>query len=66
LNREIAKGVWYTAAISSDLILRYAGATVTDEDNAEDLWSDILMCMGNEFADIAQKHAGRGDMRMMP
>jgi hypothetical protein len=33
MNREIAKGVWYTAAISSDLILRYAGAPVTEDDN---------------------------------
>jgi putative transcriptional regulator len=66
LNREINKGVWYTAAISSDLILRYAGAPVTEDDNAEDLWSDILTCMGNEYADIAQKFAGPGDVRMMP
>jgi putative transcriptional regulator len=66
LNREISKGVWYTASISSDLILRYAGAPVTEDDNAEDLWSDILTCMGNEYAAIAQKNAGPGDRRLMP
>jgi putative transcriptional regulator len=66
LNREINKGVWYTAAISSDLILRYAGAPVTEDDNAEDLWSDIMTCMGNKYADIARKHGGPGDMRLKP
>jgi putative transcriptional regulator len=25
LSREISKGVWYTAAVSKDFILRYAG-----------------------------------------
>jgi hypothetical protein len=53
LNREIAKGVWYTAAISSDLILY--DMPVTEDDNADDLWSDILTCMGNEYAVIAEK-----------
>lgn len=66
LQREISKGVWYTAAVSSDFILRYAGAPCKDEDNKEDLWSDILSCMGGKYAKIAEMHAGRGDMRMMP
>mmetsp|Transcript_18882 Transcript_18882/g.29097 ORF Transcript_18882/g.29097 Transcript_18882/m.29097 type:complete len:423 (-) Transcript_18882:321-1589(-) len=66
LSREIAKGVWYTAAVSSDFILRYAGAPTTIEDNKDDLWSDILTCMGGKHADIASQHSGRGDMRMMP
>jgi putative transcriptional regulator len=66
LQREISKGVWYTAAVSADFILRYAGAPCTEEDNKEDLWSDILSCMGGKYAEIAQMHAGRGDMRMMP
>lgn len=66
LQREISKGVWYTAAVSSDFILRYAGAPCTDEDNKEDLWSDILSCMGGKYEKIAEMHAGRGDMRMMP
>jgi len=66
LQREISKGVWYTAAASSDLILRYAGALCTDEDNKDDLWSDILSCMGGDYAKIAEMHAGRGDKRMMP
>jgi len=66
LSREISKGVWYTAAVSSDFILRYAGADVTSEDNANDLWSDMLNCMGGDFKKVAMMHEGRGDMRMMP
>jgi len=65
LSREIGKGVWYTAAISEDFILRYAGAPVTMDDNKDDLWSDILACMGGNYADIARQNVGRGDMRMM-
>jgi len=66
LQREMAKGVWYTASCSSDFLLRYAGAPTTAEDDANDLWSDILKCMGGEFAQIARQHGGRGDQRMMP
>jgi len=66
LSREIAKGVWYTAAVSSDFILRYAGAPVTADDNPNDLWSDILTCMGGKYADLAGMHGGRGDNRLMP
>lgn len=66
LQREITKGVWYTSSVSSDFILRYAGAPCTDQDNKDDLWSDILSCMGGNYAKIAEMHAGRGDMRMMP
>jgi putative transcriptional regulator len=66
LNRELSKGVWYMAAVSSDLILRYAGAPLTAADNEKDLWSDILTCMGRDYAEIARIHAGRGDTRMMP
>lgn len=66
LSREINKGVWYTAAVSADFVLRYAGAPITTEDNQDDLWSDILTCMGGKFDDIARQNIGRGDMRMMP
>lgn len=66
LSREISKGVWYTASCSSDFILRYAGAPVEDNDNKADLWSDILTSMGGEYAEIAENHSGKGDMRMMP
>ena len=66
LDREIKKGVWYIASASSDFLLRYAGAPTTSDDNPKDLWSDILTCMGGEYADIATQHAGRGDKRMMP
>lgn len=66
LQREIAKGVWYTAAASSDLIMRYAGAPVTENDNTNDLWSDILACMGSQYEEVAQSHASRGDNRLAP
>jgi putative transcriptional regulator len=67
LDREITKGVWYTAAVAPDLLLRYAGALTTEQDNVHDLWSDILTCMGPKFADIAQRYSDqRGDLRMMP
>jgi len=66
LEREIQKGVWYIASTSSDFLLRYAGAPVTEEDDETDLWADILTCMGENYAEIARKHGGRGDRRMMP
>ena len=61
LEKEISKGVWYTASVSSDFLLRYAGAPVTKEDNPKDLWADIMSCMGANYAKIAQQHAGKGD-----
>lgn len=64
LQREINKGVWHVAAVSSDLILRYAGAPITTDDNPQDLWSDILTCMGGKYATIANAHQGRGDLRV--
>jgi len=66
LTREIEKGVWYIAAASADLILRYAGAPVSKDDNPSDLWADILSCMGEKFENIAVAHSGRGDDRMLP
>ena len=66
LEREIAKGVWYTCAASSDFVLRYAGAPLTNEDDAQDLWSDVMRCMGGDYEEIAEQHSGRGDDRMMP
>jgi len=64
LSREVSKGVWYTAAVSPDFILRYAGAPVYEADNAKDLWSDILTAMGGKYEEIAKRYAGRGDARM--
>ena len=66
LTREIEKGVWYIAAASADLILRYAGAPVSKDDNPSDLWADVLSCMGERYEDIALAHSGRGDDRMLP
>uniref|UniRef100_A0A6S8S5M8 Transcriptional regulator n=3 Tax=Ditylum brightwellii TaxID=49249 RepID=A0A6S8S5M8_9STRA len=65
LRREISKGVWYTASCSEDFILRY----VKPHDNSirgEDLWTELLTTMGGHFEDIAWKHSGKGDTRMMP
>lgn len=66
LSREIEKGVWYVAAASADLILRYAGAPVTEEDNAKDLWADVLACMGEKYEEVAKAYGGRGDRRIAP
>jgi len=65
LSKEISKGVWYTASVSPEFILRYAGSPQGSKDNA-DLWSDILSCMGKQHAEIAKRHAGRGDKRAIP
>jgi len=46
LSREVSKGVWYLASVSNDFILRYAGAPTDNRDNTDDLWADILTCMG--------------------
>mmetsp|Transcript_5265 Transcript_5265/g.10280 ORF Transcript_5265/g.10280 Transcript_5265/m.10280 type:complete len:416 (+) Transcript_5265:151-1398(+) len=66
LSREIEKGVWYVAAASADLILRYAGAPVEEGDNASDLWADVLSTMGGKYEEIALANSGRGDSRMLP
>jgi putative transcriptional regulator len=66
LDREVQKGVWYIASTSSDFLLRYAGAPVTQDDNTDDLWSDVLTCMGGDYSEIAKQNTGRGDHRMMP
>jgi len=66
LEREIKKGVWYVASASSDFMLRYAGAPTTEEDDVQDLWVDILNCMGENYVEIARKHGGPGDRRIMP
>ena len=66
LQREIDKGVWYLAAASADLVLRYAGAPVRADDDPADLWRDVLACLGEDFAEVARAHAGRGDERMLP
>jgi len=66
LSREIEKGVWYVAAASADLILRYAGAPVMEEDNTKDLWADVLSCMGGKYEEVAKAYGGRGDRRIAP
>lgn len=66
LSREVSKGVWYPASVSSDFILRYAGAPLSDDDNPSDLWADILTCMGGKFEAVAKQYSKKGDRRMMP
>jgi putative transcriptional regulator len=67
LEREISKGVWYICAASPDLILRYAGAPIEQGDIKDDLWSDVLTCMGGDYVHIAGKYASPGgDMRLKP
>jgi len=64
IEREVSKGVWHIASVSPDFILRYAGAPICSGDNAYDLWSDVLTCMGGKYAEVARRYAGRGDMRI--
>ena len=64
LNREIMRGVWYMASVSPDLILRYAGAPQSEQDNLDDLWADILTALGGNFSKIAKAYSGPGDRRM--
>jgi len=68
LSREINKGVWYVASVSDDFLLRYAGAPkhTTSFGYTDDLWAEILTCMGSEYAEIARKFSGLGDKRMRP
>jgi len=66
LKKEISKDVWYPAAVSSDFILRYASASTKERDIPSDLWSEIMQCMGDEFATLALAADGRGDYRMAP
>jgi len=58
LQAEIDSGKWYTASASSDFILRNAGAPLTEGDDSNDLWKDVLTCMGGHYTDIANRYAG--------
>jgi putative transcriptional regulator len=59
---EIEKVVWYIASMSADFLLCYT----KDDEHPNKLWAYILTSMGENYANIAQQHAGRGDQRMMP
>ena len=48
LSDEIAQGVWYAASASSDLILRLAGGKLSEQDNYDDLWGDLMKLINNE------------------
>jgi putative AlgH/UPF0301 family transcriptional regulator len=67
LEKEISRNVWYPAAVSKELIFRYANGSPSENSDApSDLWSEIMKCMGNEFATLAHATDGQGDYRMAP
>jgi len=66
LSREVSKGVWYPASVSNDFILRYAGAHTDDRDNTDNLWADILACMGGQHEQIAVMNSSDSDKRCLP
>ena len=67
LMREIRKGVWHVASVSPEFILRYASGPKDNDDNSiDDLWFEILTCMGGRYEDIAMRYAGLGDRRIGP
>ena len=57
LTREKSMGVWYPACISPDLILHYAKAS-TEERRSDNLWLDVLTCMGGRFEEKASRELG--------
>jgi putative transcriptional regulator len=67
LNRELEKGVWYVASVSSSMILRYAGAPQSQPQAADyfskgqNLWGDILHAMGGKWRDIEKEHCKAND-----
>lgn len=69
LTREIEKGVWYVASASPDFVLRYATKSEESDNHnepketlAENLWGDILNCMGGNHAKVAEKNVkAKGD-----
>jgi len=69
LTREIEKGVWYVASASPDFVLRYATKSEESDNHnepketlAENLWGDILSCMGGNHAKVAEKNVkAKGD-----
>lgn len=62
LQQELREGgIWYMVATSPDFILRYAGAKLTPQDNPNNLWADILSCMGGYFKGVAQRYGRMGN-----
>jgi len=67
LSREVNKGVWYVAAASTDFVMRYAGAPrYISSLVSNNLWAEILTCMGGQYCDLARKFSGLDDKRVMP
>jgi putative AlgH/UPF0301 family transcriptional regulator len=73
LADEIAQGVWHPAAASSDLILRFAGGKVSQADNYQDLWGDLLKLINscdhaesnhNNINALTLNDPGRSDSRV--
>jgi hypothetical protein len=48
--------------------MRYAGAPkyISSFAYTNDLWAEILTCMGGQYGDLARKFSGLGDKRVMP
>jgi len=66
LSREVSKGVWYLASVSNDFILRYAGAPTDGRDNTDNLWADILTCMGGQYKEVVEMNSSKSDIRCSP
>ena len=59
LQHEIDNGVWYIASASSDFILRFAKEGLEEGYNPNDMWYEILLAMGGQFAQIAWDYDAR-------
>jgi putative transcriptional regulator len=51
IDRQLRRNQWHIVAVSSELLLQG-----TDGQMTRNLWSDVLVCMGGKYADIAKKH----------
>jgi putative transcriptional regulator len=52
INRQLRRNRWHIVAVSSELLLQGTDRQKT----RQHLWSDVLVCMGGKYADIAKKH----------
>lgn len=52
INRQLRRNQWHIVAVSSELLLQGTDRQMT----RRNLWSDVLVCMGGKYADIAKKH----------
>lgn len=52
INRQLRRNQWHIVAVSSELLLQGTDRQMT----RRNLWSDVLLCLGGKYADIAKKH----------